>query len=194
MGTDEAELKGEKVYHVGEGGYWEAVFWGCSGVTMLCAEAASAHLTRMSVGDAIGKTFLILLSVLAVAIGVGAVAYSVVCVMRVRNAAVILTESGLTVRNWRKAERFIAWEDVVGVVYPDLLFLYSALSLELQRAEGKQRQQLIAMSFGGEVLDNLRDAIVEHLGFAELPQTAKGLLADRDRIWRSRGRNAAPTE
>ena len=179
MGTDETELNGEKVYHVGEGGYWEAVFWACSGA-MLCIPS----LLPVPVGDTPGKTFLILLSVLAVVIAVGAVAYSVVCVMRVRNAAVILTESGLTVRNWRKAERFIAWEDVAGVVYPELLFLYSALSLELQSAEGKQRQQLIAMSFGGEVIDNLRDAIVEHLGFAELPQTAKGLLADRDRVWR----------
>jgi len=165
MSTDEAERNGEKVYRVGEGGYWEAVFWGCSGVALLIP--------------------LLFLFTLVGGVAAGAVVYSVICAMRARNAAVILTESGLRVRNWRKAESFIAWENVVGVVYPDLLFLYSALSLELQSAEGKQRQQSIAMSFGGsEVIDNLRDAIVERLGFAELPQTAKGLLADRDRVWR----------
>ena len=165
MGTDETELKEEKVYHVGEGGYWEAVFWACSGMALVIP--------------------LFLLEPLTAAMAAAAVAYSVVCIMRVRNAAVILTGSGLRMRNWRKTERFIAWEDVVGVIYPDLLFLYSALSLELQSAEGKQRRQLIAMNFGGrQVIDNLRDAIVEHRGFAELPQTAKGLLADRDRVWR----------
>ncbi len=174
MGADETELNGEKVYHVGEGGYWEAVFWACSGMALVIP--------------------LFLLEPLTAAMAAAAVAYSVVCIMRVRNAAVILTDSGLAVRNWRKAERFIAWENVVGVVYPDLLLFWSAVSLELQSAEGKQRQQLIAMSFGGrQVIDNLRDAIVERLRFAELPQTAKGLLADRDRVWRSRGRNAAPT-
>jgi len=164
VSADEAELNGEKVYRVGEGGYWEAVFWACSGMTLVIP--------------------LFLLAPLTAAMAAAAVVYSVVCIMRVRNAAVILTDSGLTVRNWRKAERFIPWENVVGVVYA-ATFVYVALSIELQSAAGKQRRQLIAMNFGGsQVTDNLRDTIVERFGFAELPQTAKGLLADRDRIWR----------
>ena len=183
MGANETELNGEKVYRVGEGGYEEALLWAFVG--LMCIVPPTTIFALAPVGDTRGKMFLILLCVLAVAIVVGGVGYSVVCVMRARNAAVILTGSGLRMRNWRKAERFIAWENVVGVVYPDLLFSCSALSLEMQSVAGKQRRQLIAISLGrSEVIDNLRDAIVERLGFAELPQTAKGLLADRDRVWR----------
>ncbi len=176
MGTDEPELNEEKEYLTGGNGWLEAVFWllGVGGVVVF----AMPTLHSAYIHARLGVCGLIAIGGLVRAIG---------AVLREWNAAVIVSDAGMTARNWRNVEKFISWDSIGAVRYSG--GWYTTLSLEVLNDQGQQCREQIAFSFGySESFMELAEAIVRRLGFAEVANPPGGFFTldygPPDTVWR----------
>jgi hypothetical protein len=103
--------------------------------------------------------------------------------MQARYSKAIASDAGLLVVNWRKAQKFIPWENLVGIKEPRpatgvrWLFVWQ-LREGWIRAEvedsmtGHRRQMIVARWFFRRppAMDTLRDEILVRRGFSEVPR------------------------
>ena len=178
VGADDAELNGAKEYLTGGNGWEEAVFWllgiGMAGVAVFVMPPS--HFAYMYAR--LGVCGLIAIGGLVRAIG---------AVLREWNAAVIVSDAGVTARNWRNVEKFISWDSIGAVRYSG--GWYTTLSLEVLNDQGQQCREQIAFSFGySESAMELAEAIVHRLGFDEVPNPPRGFFTLKygppDTVWR----------
>ena len=118
-------------------------------------------------------------------------------VLQERNSRVIVSDTGLTLVNWRKVERFIAWENLLSLVQMDNFTAGGSggwLAAELPESAGHPQRMRIANWYGScpPAMDALREKIVARRGFSEVqkaPRNAagravEGLSQRRERTWR----------
>ena len=178
MGTDETELNEAKEYLTGGNGWLEAVFWllgiGVGGVVVFLmppSHFAYIHARLVVCG----------------LIAIGALVRAGGAVLREWNAAVIVSEAGVTARNWRNVEKFISWDSIRAVRYSG--GWYTTLSLEVLNDQGQQCREQVAFSYGySESVMELAEAIVRRLGFDEVPNPPRGFFTLKygppDTVWR----------
>ena len=130
MGTDETELKDEKLYRTGGSGYWGPLALGLLALGIMTLTIATGLSSRW-IGEAMaeGRWAKLLVAATGLVINLGALSLVVYGAMQRRNASVAVSEHGLTRTNWRKRTKVMQWEDVVGVGYGETFG--SALWLEL---------------------------------------------------------------
>lgn len=117
----------------------------------------------------------ILLFVVPCVVGpLGLLGFAVYFFMRGRNARVIVTDSGLLIRNWRKAEKAVPWGSIVGVIRTG--GLAGSAAVEIHDTFGRRKPVRIAD----------RSFVVP----AELKELAEVIVKQRDLnpVWSFGGR------
>ncbi len=176
MSTDEAEVKERKKYLTGGNGYIGAVLW----LAMAGFLLSWAFPLSYSAWALANSVFCGLVATLAVARAVAAV-------LREWNAAVIVSEAGVTARNWRNAEKSISWGEIMAVRYSGAW--RTVLSLEVVNEIGQQCRERIAFSLGhSENIVELIEVIVRRLGLSEVANPPRGFFTLKygppDTVWR----------
>jgi len=159
VSTEEAERKGEKVYPTAGNGYLEGVCIFVSvGFWVLVVSEATA------LPDNIYAYVRLAIYGVAALIGLGR---GVAGILREWNAVVIISEAGVTARDWRSVEKFIYWDRIRGVRYSG--GWYTTLLLEVLDDQGQLCQERIAFSFGGsENFTEIAEVVASRLGLAEV--------------------------
>ncbi len=113
------------------------------------------------------------------------------------NSKVIISDTGLTVVNWRKTRDFTPWENIVSLVQRDYLKAGSTsgwLVVELQDSVGHHRRTKIARYYGRcpPAMDGLREEIVRRRRLSQVEKAPRSVLGSgiewlsrvRQRVWR----------